>query len=368
MKVAVDFRLARYGGTGTYVRTLVEGLALRGGIDLVILGPDAYRNTDVPHAARKCPYFPCEVPPFSLREQVVIPHLLRAVGADLLHVPYYNFPLRAHVPVIVAVHDLIWFHPEHVKAWRPAVQYSRFMIRKAGERAKAIVTGSTTARNEFVSRFPAFGTAVVVTPYAIAPSLRGAVQAASETPREEDLLLYVGTFRPSKRVEVLVHAVADLHARGMPVRLILAGGPARYTNQDIGSLVHELHLDSAVTLRGPVSDGELARLYRRATLYIMPSEYEGFGLTTVEAMAAECPVVAADLPIHREVAGQAAAYFAPSNVKNLADQIAHLLNAPHMRIELGRLGGIRAKTHTIERLCSATAAVYEQVRTELASK
>lgn len=360
MKVVVDFRLARFGGSGTYARTLVEGLALTEGIELSLIGPRAYQHSEVPDAARKCTYVACEVPPFSIREQVSIPRLVGALGADVLHIPYYNFPLRAPLPVVVSIHDLVWFHREHVRMWRPAVQYSRFMIRQAMSCARAIITGSLTARAEIMSRFPTSQIPVSVTPHAVSPSVRSALARATNVRREENLLLYVGTFRPSKRVDVLVRAVAELRKRGRPVRLILAGTPARHSNQNVAALVNQLGLDDLVTITGPVSDDELAILYRRAMVYVMPSEYEGFGLTTIEAMAAECPILAADVPIHREVAGSAAGYFAPSNVMDLADRVTNLGMATDLRREMGLDGVQRARGHTLERLVGATITVYER--------
>ena len=76
---------------------------------------------------------------------------------------------------------------------------------------------------------------------------------------------------------------------------------------------------------GRVSDEELVRLYNQATCFIFPSIYEGFGLPTIEAMKCGCPVLVSDIPVLREVCGEAAIYFNPYHIEEIRNTIKQFL-------------------------------------------
>ena len=77
---------------------------------------------------------------------------------------------------------------------------------------------------------------------------------------------------------------------------------------------------------GRVSDEELVRLYNQAACFVFPSLYEGFGLPPLEAMACGCPVLVSDIPVEREVCGDAALYFNPLDSENILHTITQYLN------------------------------------------
>ena len=77
---------------------------------------------------------------------------------------------------------------------------------------------------------------------------------------------------------------------------------------------------------GRVSDEELVRLYNQAVCFVFPSLYEGFGLPPLEAMACGCPVLVSDIPVEREVCGDAALYFNPLDPHDILHTITQYLN------------------------------------------
>ena len=103
--------------------------------------------------------------------------------------------------------------------------------------------------------------------------------------------------------------------------LILAGPRGRELGILRGRLA-ELKLEGSVSLEGPVSDGRLAELYRTALALILPSRQEGFGVPCLEAMAFGCPVLCSDIPVFRELYGDAAAFFDPNDPAGLAELMA----------------------------------------------
>jgi glycosyltransferase involved in cell wall biosynthesis len=113
-----------------------------------------------------------------------------------------------------------------------------------------------------------------------------------------------------------------------------------------------------VTRLGSVSDSALAALYRDALALCFPSVSEGFGLPVLEAMAAGLPVVAADIPATREVAGDAAVLVPASDVGAWADAIAALASDSAMRERLTIAGRRRGGEFTWERTAKATIEAY----------
>ena len=131
-------------------------------------------------------------------------------------------------------------------------------------------------------------------------------------------LLHVGSNIPRKRIDVLLEAFAGVRAVHPRARLVKVGGPL---TAEQGARAEALGISGSIAALppfSPTSTGDRARLaavYRRATLVLQPSEAEGFGLPVAEALACGTPVLASDLPVLREVAGEAAVYRAVGDVE-----------------------------------------------------
>jgi glycosyltransferase involved in cell wall biosynthesis len=123
-------------------------------------------------------------------------------------------------------------------------------------------------------------------------------------PRRHDLL-HVGSTIPRKRIDLLIDIFAAIRAAQPDVRLIRAGGQftaeQRVRARDLGVL-------DAIVVLPFVDRATLSAVYRRAAVTLLPSEREGFGLPLVETLACGTPVVASDIPVLREIGGDAASY------------------------------------------------------------
>lgn len=132
-------------------------------------------------------------------------------------------------------------------------------------------------------------------------ALAGLLGAASNAP----LLLHVGSTIERKRIDVLLRVFAGVARQRPDVRLARVGGPL---NTSQAAMAKELGVHHAI-VEMPFLDADvLAALYRRASILLVTSEAEGFGLPLAEAMACGCSVVASDIAVLREVGGAAAAY------------------------------------------------------------
>ncbi len=119
-------------------------------------------------------------------------------------------------------------------------------------------------------------------------------------------------------------------------------------------------LEPAVRLLGYVPDEDLPWLYRGAELAVVPSQYEGFGLSALEAMACGTPVLAADASSLPEVVGDAGELFAPGDPALLARRIAEITAAPERRAAMRERGLARAAGFSWDRTARRVLEVYRE--------
>jgi glycosyltransferase involved in cell wall biosynthesis len=196
--------------------------------------------------------------------------------------------------------------------------YSRLQYIAA--RADAVWVPSTMTREIVAERFGVLGQRV---PYCYDSDRFVPASAAARPARaaEAPVLLTVSRLRPHKNQAVVLEAAARL-GREIRVRLI-GSGPER---GPLEALAARLRVDCAI--ESAADDGVVTRAYHEAAVTVCPSRFEGFGLTPVEAVASAVPVVASDIPPHREFVGAAARLVSPDDVAGLADAIRAALGSP----------------------------------------
>jgi len=174
----------------------------------------------------------------------------------------------------------------------------------------------------------------------------------------ERFALHVGTLEPRKNLPVLLAAWKLLNQRRSDrPPLVLCGGFGWHA-EELRGLVAAGERDGSVIVTGYVEPPALRALYRRAALVAVPSLYEGFGLTVAEAMAAGVPLVVSDIPVLREVAGDAALY-APTDRADLwAARLAELLDDGTLRERLRTLGRERRKLFDWRTTAEETARAF----------
>ena len=136
-------------------------------------------------------------------------------------------------------------------------------------------------------------------------------------------LLHVGSTVSRKRIDVLVEVFAALRQFEPDLRLVHAGGQLTGEQRARAS---QLGVLEAITDMPPLTRDQLAEVYRRALLVLLPSDREGFGLPLVEAMACGTPVVASEIPALKEIGGHAAVYCRPGAIKEWVETVRMLLH------------------------------------------
>jgi glycosyltransferase involved in cell wall biosynthesis len=135
-------------------------------------------------------------------------------------------------------------------------------------------------------------------------------------------LLHVGSTIDRKRIDVLLRVFAAVHAVRRDSRLVRVGGPFTGAQR---AMARDLGVADAIEVLPFVDRATLAAVYRRAALTLLPSEREGFGLPLVESLACGTPIVATDIPVLRELGGDAVAYAPLADVDGWRDVVLALL-------------------------------------------
>lgn len=260
----------------------------------------------------------------TLWEQNVLPRLVRAAAADVLFSPAYTAPLLLNVPSVVAIHDVSFAaHPEWF-TWREGAR-RRFIAGRAARRARRVLTISEFSRREIATRLRVPAENITV----IYPGLtRMAAHAARSAPAPagQQSILYVGSIFNRRHVPELVEGFAKV-ASGRPnLHLDIVGENRTSPHIDLDAAAARNGISDRVHMRSYVGDEELARLYARATGFAFLSEYEGFGLTPLEALGAGIPILVLDTPIAREIYGEAAAYASAPKPDVVARGLEQLLD------------------------------------------
>ena len=158
----------------------------------------------------------------------------------------------------------------------------------------------------------------------------GTTQPAVELPWLAEVggrpwVLHVGSCIARKRIDVLLDVVAAVRETVPDLRLVKVGGE---WTADHRERIARLGLAGAITHVCGLTRVELAEVYRRAAVVLVPSEAEGFGLPVIEALACGAAVVASDIPALREAGGPAAVYAPVGDVGAWSDVVAKLLTDP----------------------------------------
>ncbi|MHB8509945.1 MAG: glycosyltransferase family 4 protein [Candidatus Dormibacteria bacterium] len=237
-------------------------------------------------------------------------------------------------PAVVTVHDLHEF--------RPRWSYFRRLLERTLDRASGVVCVSDATRAEVLEEFPGVSAKVVTIREAADPAIFTADGSTGlEAPvfarlgLRERPLLAVGTIQPRKNYARLITAYAALPA-GVPPLVIV--GRSGWDYAEVAALPAQLGVADRVIFTGHLRDAEIADLMRGAQLLCALSTAEGFGLPLVEAMCCGTPILAADIPPFREVAGSAAVFVDPLDTDAISARLQALIGDPSRLAELSRLG------------------------------
>lgn len=363
--IGIDFRpaLSRATGVGRYIQGLVSGLQEIDRVNSYVLFSSSFKERPRPEARpanfrlvdRRVPVRVLN----ALWHRLELPTLDRLASSaiDVAHSPT---PLRLpsrRARSVVTVHDLFFLdHPEATS--REIRRDYGSLARSHVRRADAVLAVSETTADEAASRLDIPRERIHV----VHPGVdeRFLAPRPSSNGSGSPYLLAVATEEPRKNLPALLEAFAIVKRRGFEGSLKIAGGPGLDTPR-IVEAIGRLGLERVVFRLGYVDAQGLPSLYRNARALVSPSLWEGFGLPLLEAMATTTPVVASDIPVHREVADGAAVLVPPGDPEALARGIESVLTDEPLRTRLEARGLERVRDFSWKVSAQKGLAIYREL-------
>jgi glycosyltransferase involved in cell wall biosynthesis len=287
---------------------------------------------------------------------------------DLLHLPQMSAPLSSPIPVVATIHDVIPFVMDDYRASRAMRLYLATMARSV-KKARRVIAPSRSAKADIarVLGIPADRIRVIeeAADPSFVPGTGGSAIAlvAEKWGLTGRYLFNIGGFDRRKNLPLLIEAfAAALPSLDDDVRLVIAGAP--HTGNErvfppLEPVIREHGVEGRVVLTGRVTDEERLALYQAAHVYITPSEYEGFGLTPLEAMACGVPAIVANRTSLPEVVGDAGLCVEPT-VEELSRAIVFLMTDDARHEALSRASLQRASQFSWPRAAKETVEVYRE--------
>jgi glycosyltransferase involved in cell wall biosynthesis len=297
-------------------------------------------------------------------ENLVLPLRMRRDGIDLYHGLAFTSPRGIGTPSIVTIHDLAFLSwPEQVPGRRS--RYLSRAVRDSVRRAERVIAVSEHTKCDVIELLGMPEERIDVTPLGVDLSMKRAGSDAVEAFRgqhrlENPFILAVGNLEPRKNLTALVRAFASV-VNHIPHNLVLVGAEG-WRTESLHRVLEEPALRGRVRLQGFASPEDLPLWYSACDMFVIPSLYEGFGLTLLEALACGAPSIASNRASLPEVAGDAALLVDP-DAESLAAAIETLAGDQELRNRLAAQGPIQAAHFSWQRTAELTVASYRKALT-----
>jgi glycosyltransferase involved in cell wall biosynthesis len=355
MRIGFDARMITHPGIGTYIRNLLSAMTQQLKSEELVLFGEAdnlfeYKNaTIIEH----------KVGIYSFKELFSNP--FKGHDLDLVHVPHFNAPLAKINNLVITIHDLIYLKFNESSSFAKKAA-GRLVISRAVKNARKIIAVSENTRRDIEQYFPNSKGKIEVIyedsdPVFLKNINSNKIQEIKKKYNLPDkIILFVGTLKKHKNIERLVDAYLSMKNRGIEHLLVVVG---RYRPQE-PEILKKINSSGAVYL-GEVPLDDLIAIYNFATVLVIPSLYEGFGLPALEAMTCGLPVVSSCLASLPEVIGEAGVLFNPYDVSDMTNKIISVLVDEKFRQGLINKGRQRLEKFSWQKTAQETLRIYKEV-------
>lgn len=276
-----------------------------------------------------------------------IPKVLKAINADIFVSPDGYLSLKTNVPQLAVIHDINFYHnPKGLPFF--ASHYMNYYFPRFAQKAKRVVTVSQFSRTDIAKNFNIDISKIDVAYNGASDKYRPLSEKDIQLVRQDisygqPYFLFVGALNPRKNVARLIEAY-DLFRKksGSTIKLLLVGEPM-FKTTDIEIAYRNCTHSSDVVFLGRKGLDELARITGAAHAVIYPSIFEGFGIPLLEAMKCGVPIAASNATAIPEISGNAAIYFDPYSVNDMANAMHRIVYDMELRGVLSANALVRQK-------------------------
>ncbi|MGA2200416.1 MAG: glycosyltransferase family 1 protein [Terriglobales bacterium] len=366
IRLFINGLAASAGGGLTYLRNVIPHLARRVDAETTVLLSPAIRREfgELPNISFVEDLESYSAPRRFVREQTTLPNLIRRSGAQVL-ISAGNFALwKSPVPQILLSRNSLYTSRDFLRDVRARGDYAiwadtlvkGWLARRSISCADITVAPSEAFAQE-LSQWS--GRKILALHHGFDPDaftsdaapLPAAAEAQLEQGKDALRLLFVSHYNYYRNFETLFRAMPILSSRlkGKKVKLFLTcrlnsgENPGIYRAQSAASLANDLRGSREIVELGTIPYRSLHLLYRACHIYVTPAYAESFAHPLIESMSSGLPVVASDLPVHREICGDVGIYFSRFSPGALAERVLQIQESPELAEKLSRSGRRRAR-------------------------
>jgi len=301
-----------------------------------------------------------------------LPNYLRKNPLDAYHTQYIlPFFVSRKIKLLTTIHDVSFkVFPEMIR--KSDLFFLKILIPWSLRRADRIIAVSEFTKNEIIKYYKTKPEKISVVKNALGEEFLidknlgespFASDVISKYSLPHDFILYLGTLQPRKNLPLLIEALAKIRREMHGTKLLLCGNrQANNFDSRIDQKIKALKMEEEVNFPGYISEKDKPAIFRMARALCFPSLYEGFGIPLLEAFASGIPVIASDIPAHREIGGDAICYFNPQDSEDLSQKIKSIFTNHNLRTDFIHKGKERLAHFSWGKSAQELQEIYVKVR------
>ena len=300
----------------------------------------------------------CPHEEFTFAEQIGLKLQIEKLNPDLVHFAMTQQPISYRGKTVTTIHDLTTMRFDNPAKNKLVFRFKQgvysYVIHRVAKKSIALITPTQFVKED-VATYTGVDPEKITVTLESADVIHDPVEPFGSL-KGKQFLMYVGRPTPHKNLERLIEAFVTLKGQHPDLRLVLAGKKDdnyRRIERDVAArgITNVIFTDF-------ITDGQLRWLFENCAAYVFPSLSEGFGLPGLEAMLLGAPVVSSNATCLPEVYSDAAHYFDPLDVQNMADAINEVLTNKELRQALIKKGPVQAQKYSWKRMAEQTLDVY----------
>ena len=356
----------KVGGTETYVRGLLYGLSKVDKVNEYILFTNNSNHNSIEISSDRFSKILCMVSETSrlarvVYEQLFLPGIAAKHAVDILHSPGYVSPIAGKFAKVVTIHDMQYmYYPAYFN--KAKLAYWKYLLPKSAKKSDVILTVSENSKADIIDFLKIPSNKVFVT-YEAAKLVSNSTEddvipdITKKFGIYDDYILSVASLLPHKNLNKLIDSFVLLEDK-IAHQLVFVGLKRSALNEIKKTAENKLKNPNRIAILGYIPDQDLSAVYKRASLFVLPSLFEGFGIPLLEAMSFGCPVAASNKTSIPEVVGDSAILFDPNSSEQIAEKISDILFDNTLRERLIDKGLQRSKMFSWEKMAEDTIQAY----------
>lgn len=299
-----------------------------------------------------------------------LPRYLLFHPVDVYHTQYITpFFVSKKIKIITTIHDVSFrVFPQYIRL--SDLLFLRMLIPLSFRRADKIIAVSKFTRDEIIRWYPKIPASKVEVVFNAVNNNFFQVDYSCEkleAVRKKyklpiRFILYLGTMQPRKNVPCLIEAYTGIKEKISDTKLVICGNrKAHNFDLAINQALEKYSLSEEVIFPGYINEQDKPVVFHLAHVFCFPSFYEGFGVPLLEAMAVGTPVLASEIPSHKEIANEAALFFDPNSPRDLKEKLYQVCTDEVLKNNLRENGKTQARKFSWEKTAKKMLRVYHNL-------